>query len=103
MNEFIEYKFFKSDKANKDFNYWINHEPHTNGGVNIEMFTDMVISILDNNEDLEQFHLTHAKSRLENWAISNLMERFFAMKAIYEKVKYRFELKTNEDQSQTKL
>lgn len=92
MNEFIEYSFFKSTKANKNFNYWINHEPQSFGGVDLEMFTDMVISILDNDENLEYSHLTDSTNRLKDYMIDSYMEKFIAMKAIYTELKSRLRI-----------
>ena len=87
MSEFIEYSFFKSTEANKNFNYWINHEPQSFGGLDLQMFTDLVISILDNNENLEYSHLEQSKSLLKHSHIESYMERYHAMQAIYNELK----------------
>lgn len=92
MSEFIEYSFFKSTEANKNFNYWINHEPQSFGGVDLQLFTNMVISVLDNDENLEYFHLEQSKSRLEYSHIESYMVRYHAMQLIYKELNYRLRI-----------
>lgn len=90
MNKFIEYNFFKSEKANKHFNYWINNDPEYFRASDLQVFTDMVIHILDNDENLEYFHLTNSTHRLTEYMISTYIERYFIMKAVYDKLRPRF-------------
>lgn len=92
MSKFIEYSFFKSTEANKHFNYWINHEPQSFGGIDLQFFTDMVISILDNDENLEYSHLQQSKSLLKDYQINSYMEKYHAMQAIYKELNNRLRI-----------
>lgn len=92
MSKFIEYSFFKSTEANKNFNYWINHEPQSFGGVDLQLFTNMVISVLDNDENLEFSHLNQPKSLLKDFHIAIYMDKYYAMQAIYKELNNRLRI-----------
>lgn len=83
MNEILRYNYFKSAEANKNFNYWINNDHESFHPLDVQRFTNMVISVLDNNENLEYLHIEQSKSRLKDWQIENYMEKFQAMRLIY--------------------
>lgn len=86
MSEFKKYNFFRPEEANKNFNFWINNDPEYFRPLDLQMFTDMVISVLDNGEQLEYTHLNQAESRLTELKKEIYMEKYFAMKAIYDKL-----------------
>ena len=83
MNEILRYNYFKSEEANKNFNYWINGDPESFHPLDVQRFTNMVISVLDNGEQLEYFHIEQSKTRLKDWQITNYMERYNAMRLLY--------------------
>ncbi|MBP1618142.1 MAG: hypothetical protein H6Q14_1969 [Bacteroidetes bacterium] len=85
-----EYHYFKSEETNKLFFYWIKNEPQAFGGTVLEFFTDLVVSILDNDENLDSSFIRQSKSMLKDWQIESYMEKFYSMKAMYDKLKYRF-------------
>ncbi len=89
MSELKKYNFFRSEEANKNFNFWINNDPEYFRPLDLQMFTDMVISVLDSREHLEYTHLNQAESRLTESKKEIYMEKYFAMKAIYDKLQYR--------------
>lgn len=90
MNEIIEYNYFKSSEANKNFNFWINHDPESFHPLDLDRFTNMVIAVLDNDENLESSYIRQSKSRLEDCQIESYMEKYYAMKLIYNGLRDRF-------------
>ncbi len=90
MSELIVYTFFKSEEANKNFNFWINQYPESFHPLDLQRFTNMVISILDNDENLEYTHLQQPKSRLKDYQIDSYMDKYASMKDIYTELSNRW-------------
>lgn len=82
-----EYNYFKSSDANHKFSFWLAQFPESFHPLDVERFNEMVLSVLDNNEHLEYSHITQSETKLEEWQIDNYMERYFAMKAMYDLLK----------------
>jgi hypothetical protein len=92
MNKIVEYNYFKSSEANKNFNFWINLDPESFHPLDLDRFTNMVIAVLDNDENLESSYIRQSKSRLEDCQIESYMEKYYAMKLIYIELNNRLRI-----------
>jgi hypothetical protein len=85
-----EFDYFKSDECNSLFRIWISNFPESFHQLDLERFTNLVIALLDNDEDLEHLQITKSTKKLEEWQVDSYMNKFHAMKEIYIKLKGRW-------------
>lgn len=88
-----EFTYFKSIECNNLFNIWISNYPESFHPLDLERFTNMVIGILDNDEDLEYTHITQSTNKLEEWQIDRYMDKYHSMKEIYKRLRNRWDVK----------
>lgn len=81
----MKINYFKSEKANKAFGDWISNYPESFHPIDMKRFAKMVITILDEGEDLEMEYIKEAGgTRLSEWMVNTYMSRYQSMKDMYE-------------------
>lgn len=88
-----QYNYFKTAECNDRFRIWLSQYPESFHDCDLERFTELVLELLDNDEDLESTHLTESVNSLDEDMVDVYMEKFFSMKTIYEKLKNRWNTK----------
>ena len=86
-----EFNFFKTDECNRLYNIWLSNYPESFHQLDLDRFTNMVISLLDNGENLEYSHVRQCKPLKEEWMVDSYMNRYSSMKDMYNVLSYRWD------------
>lgn len=81
---------FESDECNRLFLLWLSNFPESFHSADMDRFTELVICLLDNDEDLTKGKIIESSENLDINTIDYYFERFLSMKEIYSKLKFRW-------------
>jgi hypothetical protein len=83
--------YFNNEACNLKFSMWISNFPESFHPSDLDRFTDMVIALLDNNEELEIEYINQSRKKIfEDRMVSSYMDRYRYMRDIYMKLKDRW-------------